>query len=87
MTVPPALIDTNILCYAFETGELEKRAVAAELLSRCWRSEIALAVSVQNLAEFFCCYDGKNQTPGAGCSCYAVYQGYRYVRWLDGDRL
>jgi len=52
MTVPPALIDTNILCYALDAGEPEKRAVAAELLSRCWRSEITFAVSVQNLAEF-----------------------------------
>jgi predicted nucleic acid-binding protein len=52
MIAPPALIDTNILCYALDAGEPEKRAVAAELLSRCWRSEIALAVSVQNLAEF-----------------------------------
>ena len=52
MTEPPALIDTNVLCYAIDAGEPEKRAVAAELLSQCWRSEIALAVSVQNLAEF-----------------------------------
>ena len=52
MTAPPALIDTNILCYALDAGEPEKRAVAAELLSQCWRSEIALVVSVQNLAEF-----------------------------------
>ena len=52
MTAQPALIDTNILCYAFDAGEPEKRAIAAELLSRCWRSELALAVSVQNLAEF-----------------------------------
>lgn len=28
------------------------RAVAAGLLARCWRSELALVVSVQNLAEF-----------------------------------
>ena len=52
MTAPPALIDTNILCYALDAGEPEKRNVAAGLLSRCWRSEIALSVSVQNLAEF-----------------------------------
>jgi predicted nucleic acid-binding protein len=52
MTAPPALIDTNILCYALDAGEPEKRAMAADLLSRCWRSEIALAVSAQNLAEF-----------------------------------
>jgi predicted nucleic acid-binding protein len=52
MTAPPALIDTKILCYALDAGEPEKRVVAAELLSRCWRSEIAFTVSVQNLAEF-----------------------------------
>ena len=52
MTAQPALIDTNILCYALDAGEPEKREVAAGLLSRCWRSEIALAVSMQNLAEF-----------------------------------
>jgi predicted nucleic acid-binding protein len=52
MIAPTALIDTNILCYAFDTGEPEKRVVAAELLSQCWRSGIPLAVSVLNLAEF-----------------------------------
>ena len=52
MIAPPALIDTNILCYALDAGEPEKQSVAAELLSRCWRSDIALSVSVQNLAEF-----------------------------------
>jgi predicted nucleic acid-binding protein len=52
MTAPPALIDTNILCYALDAGEPEKRAVAVELLSQCWHNEIALVVSVQNLAEF-----------------------------------
>jgi predicted nucleic acid-binding protein len=63
MTVPPALIDTNILCYALDAGEPEKRAVAAELLSRCWRSEIALAVTVQNLAEFSVVMTEKVQYP------------------------
>ena len=52
MNAQPALIDTNILCYALDAGEPDKRVVAAELLSRCWRSEITLVVSVQNLAEF-----------------------------------
>jgi len=52
MTAPPALIDTNILCYALDAGEPERRAVAVELLSQCWRNEIGLVVSVQNLAEF-----------------------------------
>ncbi|WP_292417891.1 PIN domain-containing protein [Methanoregula sp.] len=52
MTARPALIDTNILCYALDTSDPVKRAVAADLLSQCWRSEIDLSVSVQNLAEF-----------------------------------
>jgi predicted nucleic acid-binding protein len=52
MTAPPALIDTNILCYALDAGEPEKRKVAAGLLLQCWHNEVALAVSVQNLAEF-----------------------------------
>lgn len=63
MTVPPALIDTNILCYALDAGEPEKRAVAAELLSQCWRSEITLSVSVQNLAEFSVVMREKVQYP------------------------
>ena len=63
MIVPPALIDTNILCYALDAGEPEKRAVAAGLLSRCWRSEIVLAVSVQNLAEFSVVMTEKVQHP------------------------
>ena len=52
MTTAPALVDTNILCYAFDTREPEKRERAKELLERCWRAEERLSVSVQNLAEF-----------------------------------
>ncbi len=52
MTARPALTDTNILCYALDAGEPKKRATAAALLARCFRSEIFLAVSEQNLAEF-----------------------------------
>lgn len=52
MTARPALIDTNILCYALDTRDPAKQANAADLLKKCWRSEIDLAVSVQNLAEF-----------------------------------
>lgn len=66
MIVPPALVDTNILCYALDAGEPEKRAVAAELLLRCWRSEITLAVSVQNLAEFSVVMTEKVQHPVPG---------------------
>jgi predicted nucleic acid-binding protein len=66
MNVPPALVDTNILCYALDAGEPEKRAVAAELLSRCWRSESNFAVSVQNLAEFSVVMTEKVQHPVPG---------------------
>jgi predicted nucleic acid-binding protein len=52
MTAPPALVDTNILCYALDAGVPEKQVLAAELLSQCWRCERDLFVSVQNLAEF-----------------------------------
>jgi predicted nucleic acid-binding protein len=52
MTGNPALVDTNILCYAFDTGEPVKRERARELIARVFRNEESLAVSVQNLAEF-----------------------------------
>ena len=52
MNAVPILIDTNIFCYAFDTGDPKKRAAAQELLARCWRGEATYAVSVQNLAEF-----------------------------------
>ena len=52
MTAPPALIDTNIFGYIFDTSELEKQRIAQDLLARCWRNETQYAVSLQNLAEF-----------------------------------
>lgn len=52
MTGKPALVDTNVLCYAFDAGEPEKRAAAGGLLARVFKREEQLVVSVQNLAEF-----------------------------------
>jgi predicted nucleic acid-binding protein len=52
MTAQPALIDTNIFGYIFDTGEPEKQRIAKDLLARCWRGETQYAVSLQNLAEF-----------------------------------
>ena len=63
MTAPTALIDPNILCYALDAGEPEKRAVAAGLLSWCWCSGIALAVSLRDLAEFSVVMTEKVQNP------------------------
>lgn len=48
----PALIDTNILGYVFDSREQEKRQISRDLLAKCWEGEIQYAVSVQNLAEF-----------------------------------
>lgn len=63
MTGKPALVDTNILCYSLDSGEPEKQAMASTLLSRCWNSEIDLAVSVQNLAEFSVVMTEKAKNP------------------------
>ena len=52
MTGKPALVDTNILCYAFDISEPDKRAAARRLLERVFQNEETLVVSVQNLAEF-----------------------------------
>ena len=56
-------MDTNILCYALDSGEREKQAAASALLSRCWNREIVLAVSVQNLAEFSVVMTEKAKNP------------------------
>lgn len=46
------LIDTNILVYAAEKDESAKVQKAKELVNRCWKGEILLSVSSQNLGEF-----------------------------------
>lgn len=46
------LVDTNILVYAYENENSLKKRKAFELIKQCFRSEISLAVSNQNLAEF-----------------------------------
>jgi len=52
MTGPEALVDTNILAFAFDADAPIKRAVAKDLLARCWNGDATYAASVQNLAEF-----------------------------------
>ena len=63
MTESPGLVDTNILCYAFDKKDKRKQITASKLLSRCWQSEISLAVSVQNLAEFSVVMTEKVENP------------------------
>ena len=52
MTESPALIDTNILVYAFDADSGRKYSIAKELIGRSWRGKERYAVSIQNLAEF-----------------------------------
>ncbi len=52
MTGPSALIDTNVLVYAFDSGSGRKHPVAKDLLGNVWTGKERVAVSTQNLAEF-----------------------------------
>jgi len=52
MTGSPALIDTNVLVYAFDADSGQKHSVAKDLICRSWKGREQYAVSVQNLAEF-----------------------------------
>ena len=81
MTARPALIDTNILCYALDASEPVKRAACAELLARCWRSEINLSVSVQNLAEFSVVMTEKVRNPVPDA---IVTRFIEHIRAFDG---
>ena len=46
------LIDTNLLVYAYGEENSERKKKSFELLKKCFKKEIFLAVSNQNLAEF-----------------------------------
>ena len=46
------LVDTNILVYSYENGENIKKRKSLELIKQCFRGNMNLAVSNQNLAEF-----------------------------------
>ncbi len=63
MTDQPALVDTNILCYALDSGEQKKQGAAAVLLFQCWSKRLILTVSIQNLAEFSVVITEKVQYP------------------------
>lgn len=52
ITGSPALIDTNILVYAFDADSGQKYTVAKDLICRSWKSTEQYAVSGQNLTEF-----------------------------------
>lgn len=59
-----ALIDTNILIYAFDGTDITKQRIAKDLLKPCWEKKKTFSISTQNLAEFiYTCKRLKNITP------------------------
>lgn len=46
------LVDTNIIVYAYEIEDSIKKKKSLEILEKCYKNEIMLAISNQNLAEF-----------------------------------
>ncbi|MBP7280424.1 MAG: PIN domain-containing protein [Leptospiraceae bacterium] len=48
-----AFVDTNILIYAHDKREPEKRKIASTLIESLWNSKDAPVISVQVLQEFF----------------------------------
>jgi predicted nucleic acid-binding protein len=93
MKAGPALVDTNILIYAFDAREPEKRETAAGLLARCWRGEERLSVSVQNLAEFSVVVTEKIHNPiprpvlRKFIAAVAAYDGWTVVGYDAGTIL
>ncbi len=47
------LIDSNILIYNYDEADPAKHKTSKTLIDRCWDKEINLAISTQNLSEFF----------------------------------
>lgn len=48
-----SLIDTNILVYAYDSNEGAKNSVASKLLEKVIMNKMNIALSTQNLSEFF----------------------------------
>lgn len=46
------LVDTNIIAYAYEIEDSEKKKKSLQILEKCYKNEMTLAISNQNLAEF-----------------------------------
>lgn len=58
-----ALIDTNILVYAYDDTDKTKWKIASSLLEKVWRGEARCAVSTQNLTEFYIVITSKIKNP------------------------
>jgi predicted nucleic acid-binding protein len=46
------LVDTNVIVYAYESADSDRKNKALNILKKCYNGEITLAISNQNLAEF-----------------------------------
>lgn len=55
------LIDSNLIIYAYDKDEITKQKRSEEILTQCFRGNISLAVSSQNLAEFVFVVTRKNK--------------------------
>ena len=55
------LIDSNLIIYAYDKDEIAKQRKSEEILTQCFRGNISLAVSNQNLAEFVSVVTKKNK--------------------------
>jgi predicted nucleic acid-binding protein len=75
MIVNPALIDTNVLVYAFDADSGNKQDTARDLLARCWKNEVKYSTSVQNLAEFSTVVREKVSIPVSGEEACAFIRG------------
>lgn len=58
-----ALVDSNLLSYVFDNSEPDKRRICGNLVAGCWKGKRDLAVSVQNLSEFYVVVTNKISNP------------------------
>ena len=47
------ILDTNLLVYYFDSKDKTKHSIAKKLIDSCWEKQTSLAISSQNLSEFF----------------------------------
>jgi len=57
------LIDSNILVYAYDKSDTLKHEKCLKILRECFKGNSLLAVSIQNLSEFFVIITRKVQKP------------------------
>jgi len=68
-------IDTNILVYAFDESEKQKRAIAKKIVSDITTGEMEATVSNQVLAEFFIVVTTKIEKPISAANAKIIVDG------------